>query len=308
MPGHCSIYVFHSRFELSRFSFFDIKTHHDYFKEVSTSFTKTPLYLSLQKDATLRVSCYFSGVYLSSLDKSERAEIQYFVKQGRIELLLGTYHHSLSCLFSSDFFKKELSDHRNLLKKEFGVKPRGFLNTYAIFSNEMTSTLQKEGIAYCITPRIEWYLEPNIADRIVKSKDQKLSLLLVGSSKNDIDLMVSYLPGHASKHWDMETITASEAVAAFQKEKSYNLPNPVGLDPQGNDLTHLLEKALPRQVLNYVSNLAPAILKSKNEQLMKDFLILTSPAIFDLINLPHSIRYAHYISLMNCLADIELKI
>ncbi|MDE0471002.1 MAG: hypothetical protein OXH57_03605 [Ekhidna sp.] len=266
-----------------------------------------PLYLSLQRDAKLRVSCYFSGVYLSSLEKSELEEIQHLVKQGQIELLLGTYHHSLSCLFSSDFFKKELSDHRDFLKDEFGVKPEGFLNTHAIFSNELIPTLQKEGIAYCITPRIEWYLEPNIADRIVKSKDQKLSLLLVGSSKNDTDLLVSYLPGHASKHWDMETITASEAVAAFQKEKIYNLPNLVGLDLQSKDLTHLLEKALPRQVLNYASILAPAVLESKNKRLMKDFLLLTSPAIFDLISSPHSIRYDHYISLMNCLADIELK-
>ncbi|MBC6400580.1 MAG: hypothetical protein GDA51_10130 [Ekhidna sp.] len=307
MPKHCSIYVFHSGFELNKFSFFDIKTNRSYFKEVSSGFIKTPLYLSLQKDQKLRVSCYFSGTYLTSLDKHELEEIRNLVKKGQIELLLGTYHYSLSCLFSPDFFKKEISDHQDLLQLEFGVRPQGFLNTIAIFSNDLVLTLQKEKIAYCITPRVEWYLGSDTSYRAVKSKDQKLNLLLVGGSKSDTDLLVSYVPGDASKHWDLETITAKEAVVTFQKEKIYNLPDPVGLDREGRDLTHFFGNALQKQALSYIGTLASAVLKSKNEKMMKDFLALASPAVFDLMSRHYSIRYDHYTSLMNCLADLKLK-
>ena len=118
---------------------------------------------------------------------------------------------------------------------------------------------------------------------------------------------MSYLSGHAVKHWNLETVTAGEAIAAFQKEKSYNLPDPVGLDSEGRDLAYFLGSALQKQALNRFNNLAPAVLKSKNEKMMKQFMTLASPAVFDLIGRQYSVRYDDYISLMNCLTDLELK-
>lgn len=310
MPKHCSIYVFHATYELSQFSFFDISTDKVYFKVKSSSFSKSPLCQALSNDDNLKATCYFSGAYLESLkdQQKELNAIRGFVENDQIELLLGTYHHSFSCLFSSSLFKMEIAMHQELMAQEFGAAPKGFLNTAAIFSNELLPTLLKEGISYTIAPRVTWYLGNQPSSRVFKSKDDRLRLVLVGNSTDDKEVIVSYLPGYVSRHWDMETVMVSEVVAADQQLKEYSLPNPIGLDPEGRDLTHFLGNSLQKQVFKQINDLAEKVYKSTNQELKSALLTLGSPAIFDLISQEYTIRYDYYTSLMNCLTDMELRL
>ena len=309
MPKHCCIYVFNSSYELNQFSFFDISGDKPYFKQKTSSFFKSPLYQSLSSDPGIKVTCYFSGTYLTSLkDQEELNAISSFVDKGQIELLLGTYHNSFSCLFSSAFYNEEIVKHRETLQSMFGMTPQGFLNTAAIFSNDLLTSIKSEKVAYVIAPRVAWYLGAQPSSRILKSKDGKLSLVLVGESNDDEEVIVSYLPGYVSRHWDLQTLTTSETIAAFQTEKKYNLPSPIGLDTEGRDLTYFLGNSLQKQVFKQINRLSSKVEDSKDEEMKKELMVLASPAIFDLISQEYTIRYDYYSSLMNCLTDMELKL
>jgi len=308
MPKHCSIYVFNATYELNQFSFFDISSDKPFFQIKPSSFLESQLYQSLSKDPKLKVTCYFSGTFLESLKERDQEiqAIKSLVANGQIELLLGTYYYSFSCLFSSAFFDEEMSRHKALIYSIFGVRPAGFLNTAAIFSNDLLATVNE--VSYVVAPRVGWYLDNEPYLRAVKAKDGKMGVFLVGDSTEDQDLIVSYLPGFVSRHWDLDTITASEAMEHFQKEKQYSLPSAVAIDPEGKDLNHFMGNTLQRQVFKQINYLSEKIFKSKDEKLKSELMILGAPAIFDLISSEYNIRYDYYTSLMNCLTDLEIRL
>ena len=308
---HCCIYVFDQPRMLTHFPFFDIGTDKDYF-EASTpvSFIESPLGKALLDDSNLKASCYFSGAYLHGLSKQDQEVecIQSLCKKGQLELLSGTNSSSLTCLFSSVLFNEEVDRHKNLLQELFEVTPVGFINALAIYSNDLAPTLSKKGIEYMIAPRIGWFLGSQPDARVLQSKDKKVRLLLVGKSDSDNDLHVSYLDGSSDRHWELATLTAGQAIATDQTYATYSLPNPVGLDPEGRDLTAYFGNALQKQIFKKLSELSPKVQKKGDPGIMEDFLGLSSTQVFAQLQQVMESRYDTYTYLMNCITDIELKI
>lgn len=307
---HCHIYVFHPDLEVDAYNFFDIGKSKPYFKPSSTTrFSVHPIAKALSENPRLQVSCYLSGTFLEGIAENpeEIEAIKGFVDKGQLELLLGTYHQSFSCLYSAALFRKDITAHKQILQSLFNVTPSGFLNTMAIFSNDLVKQLKKEQVDYALVPRVEWFQGKNIHSRVFKSKGG-LDLLLIGESRHDSELYVSYLDSGTSRHWEVDTIQTQATIQAFEPSEVYNLPNPVGLDPFGRDLTYYLGNSLQKQIFKSVAQLSDQVIRQKNESLTQNLLKLSSAAVFSQISNLAQKRHEAYKWLMNCLTDMELQL
>jgi glycogen synthase len=70
------------------------------------------------------------------------------VKNSQVEYLNETYYHSLTSLFEDQWkteFREQVSLHRELIKKLFGIFPTSFRNTELMYNNEIASTVADMG-------------------------------------------------------------------------------------------------------------------------------------------------------------------
>ena len=106
-----------------------------------------------------------------------------------------------------------------------------------------------------------------------------------------------------------ETVLATDFVQDKKESKAYLLPNPVALDTSGFDLTYYLNNALQKQVFKKLSELTVEVLKKEDEVLANDLLRLGSAHHFRQMgnHIAEDERYAYYMSMINCLADLELR-
>ncbi|EPG72635.1 glycoside hydrolase, family 57 [Leptospira fainei serovar Hurstbridge str. BUT 6] len=84
--------------------------------------------------------------YPEVLDK-----IKKLVSLGGVELLSETYYHSLASLYSEREFYRQIEEHDKLMRIEFGVSPRIFRNTELIYSNRISSLVNKVGYKGILT-------------------------------------------------------------------------------------------------------------------------------------------------------------
>ena len=66
-------------------------------------------------------------------------------KTGCVEFLAETYYHSLSFLYSTKEFERQINKHREKIYTLFGQKSKVFRNTELIYSNELAKIIAKMG-------------------------------------------------------------------------------------------------------------------------------------------------------------------
>lgn len=100
-------------------------------------------------------------------------------KTGCVEFLGETYAHSLASLIDRDEFIEQVRMHSDVIKQEFGVRPRVFRNTELIYSDSIGETVAEMGFEAMLTEGAKHILgwkSPNFI--YANAKDQKLRLLL----------------------------------------------------------------------------------------------------------------------------------
>lgn len=301
----CNTYCFTLSHALTDYSFFDIGSNKSYLKSTSVAFSKTYIGKFLAENNTAKVSCYFAGDYLSHLSLQEIETIGEHVSNGQIELLAGTYHYSLSCLFSQAFFQEEIESHFKLIEKLFGVKPLGFYNTLAVFSNDLIPTLRKYKLLYCFAPALGWYLN-GIDEVAANSVDSKLKLLVL-SSTTDPKCIVRHFQGESDEPIQLKTIQAKALFKKGKEKHTYVLPNVVGIDANNRDLDFYLGNSLQAQVFETLKSIAQNIKRSGDKKLNQELLPLSTPQLFALLHEDAPNRLHHYGSMMAILADQELE-
>ncbi|MEM9339420.1 MAG: hypothetical protein AAGA66_11875 [Bacteroidota bacterium] len=312
----CNIYHFHIDPKPARFSFFDIGKKKNYLKTPArVSSSELSLFKKLEKNPKKEVSCYFSGTFLNSLahNKDQLELIKDLVQNEQVELLGGTFHHSFSSLFSAKLFSKEVENHTRLLTTFFGKKPKGFINTIGIFSNDLIAPLTKIGFKFSIVPKIKWFQGPHDDVQVFNSKSSQIKLLLMeaktSSSENPMVVYADKFDRTPSAVSD-PLKSCSKLVEESSESPTYSLPNLVALDPSGKDLTYFFGNSLQKQIFKTLSELAPRIIKIDDEEITETFLRLSAPFHFTKMNQSqdNDIRYQHYTWLINCLTDLELKL
>ncbi len=123
----------------------EIGNEHDYFwdsknmeifKRISENSYIPATKILLENE--IKATFSFSGTMIEQANEYCPEVIDVFreyFKSGLGEILDETYYHSLAFLLDKDEFINQINEHKNMVKRTFGIVPKNFRNTELIYSN-----------------------------------------------------------------------------------------------------------------------------------------------------------------------------
>lgn len=107
-----------------------------------------------------KVALGLSGPFLEQAAKYEPPLLDHLrklVASGRTEVLGGTYYHSLASIFPSDLteFAEQVKEHREYVRRLFGIEPKVFENTEFIYNNTIAKVVDSLGFKGMLTEGVE---------------------------------------------------------------------------------------------------------------------------------------------------------
>lgn len=324
---------------LVNFSLFDIGSKRGYYAEDEAqqfdAWYQQQAYPALQQiaDSQTPVSLYFSGTFvemLSTRDAAMMKTLKAAVKKGQVELLGGTYHHSLSSLYDRSHFQREVHWHRALIQKKFGTVPSRFFNTANIYYNDLATTLKDLGFVSSFTGAIAWYLGEHKSERILSSKPEiDFDLLLMSSDQgqslfHDNEIQHHFLhlePAElmALGGWselirktkNTATICTLEAqTAQAEKKSTYNVRQPISGDYGAYALDKLNTHPLQISWLKQLYELSTAI-EVQSEEIQKLWSGLSAVSILEKLNPDaghEDTSYNTYQALINIFSNLQFRL
>lgn len=167
MKSVCFYFQVHQPYRVKKYRVFDIGNDPEYFNDRSDTdlnnrmivekvarksyIPATTLLLDLmRRHPELSVSFSFSGVALEQLERYVPEAIDLFkqiVDTGRAEVLGETYYHSLAFFYAPAEFERQVTKHRDIIRRIFGVRPRVFRNTELSYRNDLGQWADSQGYA-----------------------------------------------------------------------------------------------------------------------------------------------------------------
>ena len=223
MVSVCMYFQVHQPFRLKQdFDFFSIGSSAFYeddeavagiLKKVSTNcyLPANELLLKLIKkySGQFRVAFSFSGVVLDQFERFAPEVLQSFQKlvaTGCVEVLSETYYHSLSYLYSKSEFLEEVEEHKQKIKKLFGVNPTCFRNTELIYHDHLAKDIEQMGYKVILAEGAGQLLGWRSPNFVYQPKPcYKLALLLKNYKLSD-DIAFRF----SNKSWNDYPLTAEK--------------------------------------------------------------------------------------------------
>ena len=198
----CFYFQVHQPYSLRTYRFFDVGKRHFYYDEYRN---RTEMrrradrcYLPMNDilmdqikryGDKVKYAFYFSGLAIEQMQQYAPDALESFqklVKTGNVEVLAGTYAHSLASLHNLDVFKKQVTEHKKLMKEVFGVTPKTFMNTELVYSNEIGADVAEMGFNLMVTEGAKHVLGWKTPNYIyANSINPKLRLLLRNANLSD---------------------------------------------------------------------------------------------------------------------------
>ena len=221
MVSTCIYFQVHQPYRSRRYQIFDIGTKKGYFdeeknKEVINKIAKkcyeptNNLLLELinRLDGKFKVSFSITGVVLEQLEANAPQIIDSFkelVNTGCVEILNETYHHSLSSVYSTKEFKKQVKLHKKKILSLFNFRPRIFRNTELIYDNRLAETVSRMGHNAILTEGADHILGWRSPNFVYKSKAADIKLLLKNYRLSD-DIAFRF----GERKWNEYPLTAGK--------------------------------------------------------------------------------------------------
>lgn len=195
----CPYFHVHQPYRVKRYRVFDIGKDSQYFNESGANDLNNKRILEkvarksyLPANATLqdmlrdhpdfRFAFSFSGTVLEQLEEHLPYVLDTFkalVDTGRVEILGDTYHHSLAFFYSRPEFERQIAQHRDIIRRIFGVTPQVLRNTELSYRNDLAAWADKAGylgiMAEGWDPVLGWR-SPNFVYQPVGTKRIKVLL------------------------------------------------------------------------------------------------------------------------------------
>ena len=199
MKSLCFYFQVHQPYRVKKYRVFDIGNDPEYFNDRSETdlnnrrivekvarksyIPATQLLLDmLKRHPQLRISYSFSGIALEQLERYAPEALDLFkrvVDTGQVEVLGETYYHSLSFFYSRAEFERQVAQHRDLIRRIFGIWPRSFRNTELSYRNDLAQWAETQGYTAILAegwdPILGWR-SPNYVYRPTGTKDIRLLL------------------------------------------------------------------------------------------------------------------------------------
>jgi alpha-amylase len=226
MKSVCFYFQVHQPYRVKRYRVFDIGNDPEYFNDRSESdlnnrkiaekvakksyIPTTQLLLELLKrHPEMRVSFSFSGVVLEQLERYVPEAIDLFkrlVDTGQVEILGETYYHSLAFFYSLPEFERQVAQHRDIIRRIFGVRPRVFRNTELSYRNDLGSWADREGYAGVVTEGWDPILGWRSPNYVYKPKGSQNARLLLKNYKLSDDIAFRF----SSREWSEWPLTTEK--------------------------------------------------------------------------------------------------
>ena len=195
MKTVCLYFQVHQPLRLKTYRFFNMGKDHNYLDvsanrsimqrvaaECYLPMNNLLLRLIRENEGAFKVTFSISGLAIEQFRSYTPEVLESFralAQTGCVEFLAETYSHSLSSLISPEEFKREVEDHVELMKNEFGYTPTSFRNTELIYSDQIGEQVAAMGFKAMLAEGARHVLgwkSPNFV--YANSLDSKLRVLL----------------------------------------------------------------------------------------------------------------------------------
>lgn len=224
-PSLCLYFQVHHPFTLKNYRFFDIgKVHHYYddfllhnglprIAERSYLAANKILLEQLKKyDGNLKIAFSFSGIALEQFAEFAPNVLQSFqelVATGHVEIVGGTYAHSLASIKHNDEFIAQINLHKKLIKQYFGQVPTVFCNTELIYSDSIGEILYDLGFHAVLTEGARHVLGPKSPNFVYNHPGiPKFKVLL-----NNYQLTDNITCRFSDTHWSEYPLTTEKYIS-----------------------------------------------------------------------------------------------
>jgi alpha-amylase len=202
MKNICFTFQVHQPFRLRNFHFFEIGDHYNYFDEETNARIMRQIaersYLPTNKllldlihtySNKIKLSFLISGTALDQMEHYVPEVLESFnglAATGNVEFLGQTYTTSLSSLKSTSAFHDEVLAHRKRITKLFGKRPRVFVNTGLVYSDDIGKMISDMGFKAVIVEGLPSVLKGKSPNNVYESASKpSLNLLLRNQSLSD---------------------------------------------------------------------------------------------------------------------------
>jgi len=199
MPAVCLYFQVHQPRRIKKYRVFDIGKDSNYFNDDSESDLNNRRILEkvankcylptnrlmlelLEKHPEFKITYSISGIALEQMEEFYPEVLKSFqalTMTGRVEILSETYYHSLAFVRSKEEFRKQVSMHRDKVRRLFYQDPRVFRNTELIYNNDLAQELEKMGYEGVLAEGADHILDwrsPNFVYKPVGTERIKLFL------------------------------------------------------------------------------------------------------------------------------------
>lgn len=167
MKSVCFCFKIHQPFRLKRYRFFDIGNDHYYYDDFADDeiisrvaaqsyipMANTLLEMIEKSNRNFKFTISISGTAIEQLQLYVPEVIDLFKKisdTGCMEILSGTYSHSLASLEDTEEFVRDVKLHDDLIYRLFGQRPKVFANTELIYDDDIALIIKSMGFKTAIT-------------------------------------------------------------------------------------------------------------------------------------------------------------
>ena len=196
MKSVCFCFKIHQPFRLKRYRFFDIGKDHYYYDDFADDeimslvaaqsyipMANTLLEMIEKSNKAFKFAIMISGTAIEQMQLYAPEVIDLFKKladTGCMEILSGTYSHSLSSVVDTEEFIRDIKEHDTLIRTTFGKTPKVFANTELIYDDEIGLVINSMGFDTAITEgakHIMGWKSPNYIYQASSCPDLKLHFI-----------------------------------------------------------------------------------------------------------------------------------
>lgn len=201
MKNICFYFEIHQPFRLKRYRFFEIGEDHYYYDDFQTEdyirmlveqayLPATRIIAEMIRSSNGKFKCAFSisGVVIEQLEQFAPELIDEFkllAKTGSVEFLAEPYSHSLSSVYDTNEFERQVKLHSAKMEELFGKKPTTLRNSELIYSDEIGEVVSKMGYKTMLvegTKNVMGWKSPNC---VYNHPYTKLKLLVRNNKLSD---------------------------------------------------------------------------------------------------------------------------
>lgn len=237
----CLYFQVHQPRRLTHFRFFDIDTTTCYFNDQMN-------YSVLQKGAThcylpanqlilrlirafpdIKVTFSLSGLVLEQLElyaPEVTDSFRMLAETGSVEFLSETYYHSLSFLAGRHEFETQVAQHRDIIERLLGVRPKVFRNTELIYADNLGRILEDMGFKGALLDGAEATIGSRNPNQLYAGYGAPNLKLLLRNYRLSDDIAFRY----GNTKWGEWPLTAAKYVNWLEKLPASDKVVTIGMD------------------------------------------------------------------------------